>query len=220
MGRGTFHFNEKQKDLILRMEVPQMIEIFSLTYDNVADFLYALKIQPRCVIIHPATFQLTGFDHDIKVGIHNNILSFIPAPLTTGVEEPQPLGLLNRWGTLPENYRILGIYISEHLNKDPFLFLDKPEKKKPKITIEQLFFEMSLGQIGQTPLQDILFAEILPPAKERALKKAIEKRKTRKQYTVGEIFAGMPLSRVGRLTISEFFGAEVFGKKKSKTSKV
>jgi hypothetical protein len=206
MGRGTFHFNEKQKDLILRMEVPQMIEIFSITTKNVFDFLYALKIQSHPVILTAETFQLSGLSGEIVMGIHKDVLCY---------KQPNV-----EWTPLSENYRILGIYLSEHLGKDPFLFLDKPEKKKQKITIERLFFEMSLGQIGQTPLQDILFAEILPPAKERALKKAIEKRKTKKQYTVGEVFTRMPVSKVGQLTISQFFGAEVFGKKKSKTSKV
>lgn len=201
MNQGIFRFNDQQRALILKMEVPEMIELFEVTNRNVADFLRALNKQPKTVWISSKAFELSESKEELAICIQDNVLS---------VEQEQ------RKSPLPENYRILGIYLSEHLEKNPFAFLTKPEKNKPKITIIDLFFEMSLSEIGKTPVQEVLHAEIIPPRKERALRKAMERSKTRRRYTVAEIFTKMPLSRVGNLTLSEFLGAEVWAKKPGK----
>ncbi len=199
MGFGTYQFGEKQRTLIHRMDVADMIELFSISYANVADFLYALHKQPKQIVINTRAFDLSEEEEEITVGIQRNVLSVFR---TEG------------WVPLLNRYRLLGIYISEHLQKNPFLFNKKPENQKPRITIIDLFFEMSLSELGRTNMGDIMNAEVIPPRKERALRRAIERSKKRKQYTIAEIFTKMPLGRVGNLTLSEFFGAEVWGKGK------
>lgn len=203
MGKGTFSFNNNQRKLILGMNVPDMIELFSLTNENVGDFLYALHIQPKELALQAGAFQFSSFEGNRTVGVARGGLSFKDG---------------RNWIPVSENYRILGVYISEHVHKDPFLFLQKPEIRKPKITIIDMFFEMSLSELGATAVDDLLRAEVIPAQKERALRRAVERLKKKKKYTVGEIFTKMPLSRVGNLSLSEFFGAEVFGveQKKSK----
>lgn len=205
MGKGEFMFSDKQRELILKMEVDQMIELFSITNKNIADFLYALKKQQKNIILLTSVFHLSDSVKELEIGIHEGVLSYRKE---------------RQWQKLGENYRILGIYLSEHLNKNPFLFIEKPERKKPKVTIIDLFFEMSLSELGRTKVNDILSAEVIPPTKERALRKALDKAKPTKQYSVGEIFTKMPLSRVGNLTLSQFFGAEVFGKGKKQVKMI
>ncbi len=200
MNQSIFSFNEKQRKLIQAMNVPDMIELFSLTNQNVGDFLYAMHREPKEVYISSAAFELSHFSYDIVVRIEKRLLSHKAD---------------GRWVPLGENYRILGIYLSEHLGKDPFLFLKKPEIKKPKLTMIDIFFEMSLSQLGQTAVTDLLQAEVLPPVKQRMLKKTLERSQAERSYTVSEIFTKMPLSRVGNLKVSQFFGAEVFPAKKS-----
>ena len=197
-----FVFNPEQRDLIQKIDVPSLIELFSLDISNVADFLFGLKKQPKEIRIPTKAFQLCMFDEEhIHVKIHQEILRI----LIDGV-----------WHPAEGNYRILGVYVSEHLGQDPFLFLERPLKQKPKISIIDLFFEMSLTEIGKTSVGDLLEAEVIPRRKQLALKQALDNRRKRRQYTVGEIFTQMPLSRVGNLTLSEFFGAQVVGKHKMK----
>ena len=198
MKENFFIFNKQQRDIILRMNVTDSIELFEINNENVFQFLYALHKQHRIITVDTTLFQCSHFQGVIHLGVYQNVLSY---------------KLQNRWMPLGTNYRLLGVYLSEHLGKDPFLFLGKPERKKPKITIIDLFFEMGLSEIGQRGVKDILLAEIIPPKKELALRKALKKAQTQKKYTVKEIFTKMPLSRVGDLTVSQFFGAEVFSKK-------
>lgn len=198
------YFNGRQKKLLESLDIPLLMELFDLNITNIKLFLQKLHIIPKQIVLPVSVFKLHHISTQkyISIAIFHDVLSY------DDHGKWKPLSL--------HEYKILGIFLSEHLRKDPFIFMEKSHERKPKMTIIELMFEMNISDLGKRKLSEILETEILPPRKHRAFTRTLEKMKQKRTYTVQEIFTKMPLSRVGNLTISEFFGAEVFQKRKNK----